>query len=201
MIRLGLMGGTFNPPHNGHLHAAACAREDLRLDKVLFIPTNLPPHKQLPEGSATTAQRCEMVRLLTENLPWAELSAIEIERGGASYTVDTLRQLAAPDRQLFLMIGTDMLLSFDKVWREPESICRLCTLVAYARGIGEQRLLEEKKRVLEQEFEADIRVMARAPVPVSSTGVRGGGDLDRLVPPAVAAYIRKHQLYDRKNGK
>ena len=68
-------------------------------------------------------------------------------------------------------------------------------------AIGEQRLLEEKKRVLEQEFEADIRVMARAPVPVSSTGVRGGGDLDRLVPPAVAAYIRKHQLYDRKNGK
>ncbi len=129
MIRLGLMGGTFNPPHNGHLHAAACAREDLRLDKVLFIPTNLPPHKQLPEGSATTAQRCEMVRLLTENLPWAELSAIEIERGGASYTVDTLRQLAAPDRQLFLIIGTDMLLSFDKVWREPESIC------VHARGL------------------------------------------------------------------
>ena len=55
MIRLGLMGGTFNPPHNGHLHAAACAREDLRLDKVLFIPTNLPPHKQLPEGSAKTS--------------------------------------------------------------------------------------------------------------------------------------------------
>ncbi len=198
MIRLGLMGGTFNPPHNGHLHAAACAREDLQLDRVLFIPTNQPPHKRLPEGSATTAQRCEMVRLLTQGLPWAELSTLEITRGGASYTIDTLRQLAAPDRRLFLILGADMLLSFDTVWRDPSGICKLCTLTAYARNRDEQQLLEEKKRILEQKFGADIRTMARPPLPVSSTELRNGGDLDRLVPPAVAAYIRTHHLYDRK---
>ena len=145
MTRLGLMGGTFNPPHYGHLHAASCAREDLQLDRVLFIPTNLPPHKQLPAGSATAAQRCEMVRLLTQGLPWAELSDIEIERGGASYTIDTLRQLAAPDRHLFLIIGTDMLLSFDQVWRSAGEICRLCTLAAYARDADEQQQAEKSR--------------------------------------------------------
>ena len=199
MTRLGLMGGTFNPPHYGHLHAASCAREDLQLDRVLFIPTNLPPHKQLPAGSATAAQRCEMVRLLTQGLPWAELSDIEIERGGASYTIDTLRQLTAPDRHLFLIIGTDMLLSFDRVWRSAGEICRLCTLAAYARDADEQQLLNEKKHSIEQKFQADVRVMERAPFPVSSTEIRSGGDLERLVPPAVAEYIRKNQLYDRKN--
>lgn len=195
MIRLGLMGGTFNPPHNGHLHAAACAREDLRLDRVLFIPTNQPPHKRLPAGSATTAQRCEMVRLLIEGCPWASLSTVEIERGGASYTIDTLRCLTAPGRRLFLIVGTDMLLSFDTVWRAPEEICKLCTLAAYARDEDEQQRLDEKKRILERKFGADIRVMSRPPVPVSSTELREGGDLDRLTPPAVAAYIRAHGLY------
>ena len=195
MTRLGLMGGTFNPPHNGHLHAAACAREDLQLDKVLFIPTNQPPHKRLPAGSATAAQGCDMVRLLIEGLDWAALSTIEIERGGASYTVDTLRQLSTPERQLFLIVGTDMLLSFDTVWREPEEICRRCTLVAYARDYDEQKRLEEKKRILAREFGADIRVMERAPVPVSSTELREGGNLEQMTPPAVAAYIRKNRLY------
>lgn len=197
MMRLGLMGVTFNPPHNGHLHAARCAMEDLQLDKVLFIPTNVPPHKQLPEGSATTAQRCEMVRLLADGLPWAELCTVEVERGGPSYTIDTLRQLGAPGRELFLIIGTDMLLSFDQIWRCAEEICQRCTLVAYARDEGEQALLLEKAEAIRRRFPADIRVMARPPVPVSSTQLRGGGDLSRLVPPAVAAYIRAHHLYDR----
>lgn len=199
-MRLGIMGGTFNPPHNGHLYAARCAREDLALDRVLFIPTNLPPHKKLPAGSATAAQRCEMVRLATEDLPWAALSTMEIERGGASYTVDTLRALKTPETELFLIIGTDMLLMLDYGWRAPEEICRLCTLAVYTRNAGERKALEEKKRFLEEKFDAQIRLMAREPLPVSSTELRGGGDLDRLVPPAVAAYIRANHLYDRKTA-
>lgn len=200
MTRLGLMGGTFNPPHYGHLHAAKCARGDLHLDRVLFIPTNLPPHKKLPEGSATTAQRCEMVRLLAEGLGWAELSTVEVDRGGASYTVDTLRQLSAPDRELFLILGTDMLLTLDTGWREPEEICRLCTLVVYARERGEDALLEEKKAAIERRYGARVCLIRHEPFPVSSTALRGGGDLDRLTPPAVAAYIRAHGLYDRKGS-
>lgn len=199
MTRLGLMGGTFNPPHNGHLHAAQCARQDLRLDRVLFIPTNIPPHKHLPEGSATTAQRCEMVRLLIAPYDWAEFSGIEVERGGASYTVDTLRLLAAPGRELFLILGTDMLLTLDTGWREPQEICRLCTLAVYARNAGEDALLAEKKASIEQKYGAKVCLIRHEPLPVSSTELRAGGDLDRLTPPAVAEYIRRHQLYDRKD--
>ena len=92
-----------------------------------------------------------------------------------------------------------MLLSFDRVWRSAGEICRLCTLAAYARDADEQQLLNEKKHSIEQKFQADVRVMERAPFPVSSTEIRSGGDLERLVPPAVAEYIRKNQLYDRKN--
>ena len=92
-MRTGILGGTFNPPHLGHLHAARLAREALGLDKVLFIPTNIPPHKALPEDTATVADRCEMVRLLLADTPWARLDTLEVARGGASYTVDTLRAL------------------------------------------------------------------------------------------------------------
>ena len=88
-MRTGILGGTFNPPHLGHLHAARLAREALGLDKVLFIPTNIPPHKALPEDTATVADRCEMVRLLLADTPWARLDTLEVARGGASYTVDT----------------------------------------------------------------------------------------------------------------
>ena len=126
-MRTGILGGTFNPPHNGHLLAAKHVYEALALDRVLFIPTNLPPHKKLPPGSADTGQRCEMVRRMVEPYDWAELSLAEIERGGASYTVDTLHQLhkALPEDHFFLIMGTDMLMTLDTGWREPDEICRL----------------------------------------------------------------------------
>ena len=117
-MRTGILGGTFNPPHLGHLHAAELAHDALRLDRVLFIPTNLPPHKALPENTASPEARCEMVRRLTADRPWAQLDTLEIDRGGASYTVDTLRALhGRGETDLYLIVGTDMLLSFDRSWR------------------------------------------------------------------------------------
>lgn len=119
-MRTGILGGTFNPPHLGHLHAAELAHDALRLDRVLFIPTNLPPHKALPENTASPEARCEMVRRLTADRPWAQLDTLEIDRGGASYTVDTLRALhGRGETDLYLIVGTDMLLSFDRSWRAP----------------------------------------------------------------------------------
>ena len=114
-MKTGIMGGTFNPPHYGHLYAAEHVKSALALDKVLFIPTNLPPHKKMPAGSASTGQRCEMVELMLRGRDWAELNTIEIDRGGASYTVETLRALHASGQygELFLIMGTDMLLMLD----------------------------------------------------------------------------------------
>ena len=133
-MRTGILGGTFNPPHLGHLHAAELAHRALNLDRVLFIPTNIPPHKVLPENTASAEDRCEMVRRLTAEKTWAMLDTIEIDRGGASYTVDTLRALhARGETDLHLIVGTDMLLSFDKIWRAPDEIARLASLAVCAR--------------------------------------------------------------------
>lgn len=196
-MRVGILGGTFNPPHNGHLLAAQHVRDALALDRVLFIPTNLPPHKKLPPGSATTAQRCEMVRLMLEGRDWAELSTIEIDRGGASYTVDTLRALheQAPQDELFLIMGTDMLLMLDYGWRAPEEICALCTLAVVAREEDDRARLAEKAAALREQFRADIRLIECPVLTVSSTELRAGGALRELTPPAVYEYIQREKLY------
>lgn len=196
-MRTGIMGGTFNPPHNGHLHAAAYVRDALGLDKVLFIPTNLPPHKKMPAGSASTAQRCEMVRLMLDGCGWAEMSTIEIDRGGSSYTVDTLRALRDTGRygELFLIMGTDMLMMLDTGWREPEEICRLCTLAVVARAPGQQAGLQQKAEYLRQKYKADIRLVDSPVVEISSTQIRSGQSLLEMLPPAVYQYIERNRLY------
>ena len=148
-MRTGILGGTFNPPHLGHLRAAQLAHDTLALDRVLFIPTNIPPHKALPEHTATAADRCEMVRLLTKDTPWAQLDTMEIDRGGASYTVDTLHALhARGETDLYLIVGTDMLLSFDRIWRAPDEIVQLCTLAVCARTQDDWSRLRRKAVLL-----------------------------------------------------
>lgn len=197
-MKTGVLGGTFNPPHKGHLAAARSVYQALGLNRVLFIPTNLPPHKKLPTGSATTAQRCEMVRLMTEPYDWAVFSDLEIRRGGASYTVDTLKALhAAGERELTLIIGTDMLLSFDHSWREPQEIVRLADLAVVARGTEDQPVLEEKAHDLRQMLGARITLVQCPVLPISSTDLRQQGGFEQMTPPQVAAYIRQNRLYQK----
>lgn len=191
-----MLGGTFNPPHLGHLRAAELAHDALELDRVLFIPTNIPPHKALPEHTATAADRCEMVRRLTADAPWAQLDTIEIDRGGASYTVDTLRALhARGETDLFLIVGTDMLLSFDRIWRAPDEIAQLCTLAVCARMQDDWARLRRKAELLRRSLHAKIELVQGASIPISSTELRQGGALRRYTAPAVADYIEQHHLY------
>ncbi|WP_125114927.1 nicotinate (nicotinamide) nucleotide adenylyltransferase [Agathobaculum sp. Marseille-P7918] len=195
-MKTGMLGGTFNPPHLGHLHAAQLAKDALDLDRVLFIPTNIPPHKALPEHTATAADRCEMVRLLTEDTPWAQLDTLEIERGGASYTVDTLRALhARGETDLYLIVGTDMLLSFDRIWRAPDEIAQLCTLAVCAREDDDWAALRDKAERLRAQLHAEIKLVEGASLTISSTELRQGGALRRYTAPAVADYIEKNHLY------
>ncbi len=195
-MRTGILGGTFNPPHLGHLHAAELARDALGLERVLFIPTNIPPHKTLPENTASTEDRCEMVRRLTENAPWAQLDTIEIDRGGASYTVETLRALRARgENDLHLIVGTDMLLSFDKIWRAPEEIAQLAALAVCARENEDWDALREKAESLEQSLGARVELVQGDSLTISSTELRQGNALRRYTPPAVADYIEQKHLY------
>lgn len=191
-----MLGGTFNPPHLGHLRAAELAHDALQLDRVLFIPTNIPPHKALPEHTATVADRCEMVRRLTADAPWAQLDTIEIDRGGASYTVDTLRALhARGETDLYLIVGTDMLLSFDRIWRAPDEIAQLCTLAVCARMQDDWDRLRRKAELLRHSLHARIELVQGDSIPISSTELRQGGALRRYTAPAVADYIEQHHLY------
>lgn len=197
MSRIGIMGGTFNPPHNGHVYAARQAVRALRFDRLLLIPDNVPPHKALPHGSADSEQRLEMTRRMAAEIPGAEACDIELRRGGRSYTADTLRTLHGqfPAAELFLIIGTDMLLTLDQ-WREPETLCALASFAVVARGEGDRRAIAEKAAWLEEKWQARITIVDCPALPVSSTQVRADRALcRRMVPPAVYAYIEQQGLY------
>lgn len=135
-MRVGIYGGTFDPPHLGHMKAAQAALSMLELDELILIPAGLPPHKELAENSASEHDRLAMTRLMVDGMRDARVSvsAMELERDGRSYTADTLRAIheSRPDDELFLLMGTDMFLTLQS-WREPQVICDLATLVPFAR--------------------------------------------------------------------
>ena len=136
-MKIGIYGGTFNPPHLGHVTAARAVFELLKLDKLLLIPAGLPPHKDLPAGSPTPQQRLEMTRLAAEQTGLGgktEVLDLEVHRQGKSYTSDTLKALKAlyPDDELWLLMGTDMFLTL-QAWHEPGKILSLAGIAAFGR--------------------------------------------------------------------
>lgn len=203
-MRIGIYGGTFDPIHRGHLAAAKTAAEALGLDQLLLIPAALPPHKALQAQSASAEHRLAMTRLGAESLgmPQLTVSDREMRREGRSYTVDTLRELAAeyPDAELWLLMGTDMLESFD-TWREPAEILRLAGLCAFGRNETdtERSLALHAERLRALCPSARMRVLTLPNlVEASSTEIRAGlaaGRGEALLTPAVYGYILRHGLY------
>lgn len=200
LIKTGIFGGAFNPPHNGHVNLAREAILQLNLRRLLVIPTFESPHKAtklLP-----FEQREEMCRRAFMPLDGTgkcgcrvEISDLEREMGGVSYTINTLRELAKrfPDERFFLLIGGDMLFSF-KEWYRYESILKESTVCAVARGGDNYTdMLEFANRI------GRVKVIPTSIVDVSSTQIRAaassGGDISELVPEAVAEYIKDNNLY------
>ncbi len=191
------MGGTFNPPHNGHIHAARQAVAALRLERLLLIPDNIPPHKTMPRGSADSAQRLEMTRLMARGIPGAEVSDIELTRGGRSYTVDTVSELRTriPDGEFYLIIGTDMLVTLHE-WRRTADLCRMVTFAVVARGEDDRAAIREAAARLRAAYGARIEIVDCPALPVSSTDVRASRALcRRMVPPEIYHYIEQQGLY------
>ena len=191
------MGGTFNPPHNGHVHAAQQAAQALRFDRLLLIPDNVPPPKTLPKGSASGEQRLEMTRRMAKLIPGAEASDMELQRGGRSYTAETLRRLTAehPGSELYFIMGTDMLLTLDQ-WREPEVICALATLAVIARDEADRTAIARKAVWLKDKWQARVAIVDCPALPVSSTEVRADRQRCReMVPAEIFAYIERQNLY------
>ncbi|MHB8588217.1 MAG: nicotinate-nucleotide adenylyltransferase [Candidatus Dormibacteraceae bacterium] len=203
MSRVGVMGGTFDPVHVGHLGAARAAIACAHLDRVLFIPSAQPPHRA--PASASAADRLEMVRLAVEGEPQFDVSDVEVRRGGRSYTVDTLSDLHRdrPDDELFLILGWDAARLFS-TWHEPERVNALASVVI----VGRPGLPAPKKTELTATGLAPGRVIkCMAPTPdVSGSELRSalatGESVTGKLPPAVDRYITAHHLYgdNRKVG-
>ena len=203
MSRVGVYGGTFAPPHNGHVAAARAFLSELSLDVLYVIPTCVPPHKRLDEGDDPEV-RLALARAAFEPIDHrVVVSDMEIRRTGVSYTADTLTELAAGGDELFFLCGTDMFLSMD-TWYHPETIFRLATVVCMPRYEEADTLasVENKAENYRSAYGARTVILRGEILPLSSTDVREtaehGGDVAGLVPPAVLTLIRERGLYGMK---
>ena len=196
-----MFGGTFNPPHNGHVTMARAAVNQLGLDKLLIVPDCVPPHKPLPSG-VTARQRYDMAALMAASVGrMAEASDIELHHTGKSYTSDTLRMLHQqyPDAELWLLMGSDMFLSLH-TWHEPEVICELAHIAAFRR-VEEDicAAMKQQKAQLERQYQARVALLDNPElIELSSTDVRAAlaaGQGSDLVPEAVWGYVRREHLY------
>lgn len=198
MKRIGIYGGTFNPPHLGHFRAAQYALA-MDLDTLLVIPSNIAPHKQMPENSATPAQRLEMLRLGLGDIRNVEISDLELRRGGASYTYETVAQVKKmhPDAELVLYMGTDMFLSF-YTWKNPEQILQNASLGVFYRGQRDEIAAIEKQKAFLEQQDAKIYLVENPVTEISSTDLRRMLKFqcaDEFLLPTVADYIRQNGLY------
>ena len=187
-MRLGLLGGTFDPIHLGHLRAAETAREGLGLEQVTFVPAHVPPHRQ---SISSALDRYAMVSLATQGHPLFAPSDIEVRRDGPSYTVDTVRALRAarPDDTLVLVLGSDAYAELE-TWHQPEAILEACEIAVLARPGEATPSAAARGRV--HHLEGPV-------LPISSTVIRRrvaeGCSIRYLVPDGVADYIEKRRLY------
>lgn len=195
-----IFGGSFNPPHKGHLNAARFAAGQLSADKFIIIPDFLPPHKELEAGSPDPEQRMELCRLCFKSVEGAEVSDIEIRRGGMSYTSDTLRELKAlyPGAKFTLLVGADMLESLD-TWHEADYVLKNAAFAAFPRKAKQVKSVQDNARRLSERYGAEIQVLNLKPTPASSTQARRAlrfrGGVGSLTGP-VYAYIVKNRLYN-----
>ena len=196
-MRLGILGGTFNPPHLGHLVCAQEAWLQLGLEQVVLIPARVPPHKPVEEEPGAE-HRLELCRLAIAEDERLAVSDLEIYRSGTSYTIDTLKQLhsTAPDNELFLIVGGDVAAGLPQ-WREPEQVLSLSTLAVAKRRGTPRADIDQALTSLEGGRRAQFFRMPR--VGFSSTmvrtRVRAGQPIRYIVPDRVASYIHEHGLY------
>ena len=200
MERIGIYGGTFNPPHIGHIQAAKQAVKTLQLDKLLLIPDRVAPHKEIPDNSPSPWQRLDMLRIAAGQDPALEVSDIELNREGPSYTYETVAQLKEcyPQAELVVLMGTDMFLSFPS-WRCPQKILAGAALaVAYRGDRQERQEVARMQRQLESQG-AKVYLLENQVTEISSTQLRrmlAFGCADSFLSPGVGAYIRQNELYD-----
>ncbi len=189
-MKIGILGGTFDPVHRGHLKLAQNARDQFLLDKVIFVPASQPPHKQALPSRASAKDRYAMVRLAIEGEPFLEISDCELQRKGASYTFDTLCEFERkyPQDTFYLILGKD---AFEGInaWQHAAELKKKVRFLVAKRGLGEVCAVE-----------GALAEWIQMPLcPISASGIReglnGGKDVDDQITPKVLQYIHEHELY------
>lgn len=196
---VGIMGGTFNPIHMGHLLLAEAAREQCRLDEVLFIPCGNPYMKKtniLLSGE----ERAHMTALAIEGNPYFKLSRIEIERKGPTYTCDTLVGLRAknPDSQFYFITGADSLFHLES-WMSPEVIFENCIIVTAVRGEGTKAQIYSQANYLKTKYQAEVQILSTSHIDISSSEIRNKiskkESVRYMIPEKVLMYIQEKHFY------
>jgi nicotinate-nucleotide adenylyltransferase len=190
MSKIGIFGGTFDPIHMGHLITAQSVREIRELDKIIFIPAYISPHKTEAKASSTE-HRINMIKRAIEDVPFFDCSDIEIKKGGISYTVDTLRELKKIYYEIEFIIGYDNIFSFNK-WKDPDEILKLAKIIVLKRKSSLPPTYEDKY------YHQAIFVQTRG-IEISATDIRervkNGQPVHFLVPQKVKEYIYEQNLY------
>ncbi len=190
MSKVGIFGGTFDPIHLGHLITAQSVKELRNLEKIIFIPAFISPHKSDAKTSSPK-DRLTMIKLAVENIPFFDYSDMEVKKGGISYSVDTLRELKKKYDKLELIIGYDNIFSFH-TWKEPDEILKLADLIVLKRKSSHPPQFEDKY------YHQAVFVQTRG-IEISATDIRervkNSLPINFLVPPAVMEYIYKQKLY------
>lgn len=193
------MGGTFNPIHNGHLFLAEYAYEQIGLDVILFMPSKKPPHKASLEV-ASREDRLNMTGLAIQDNPHFELSTLELDREGITYTADTLTELISenPDTEYYFIIGADSLLQITE-WKTPQIIFNLCTVVAAGRNHLPKSQMEQQVKRLHEMYGASIILLDMPTMEISSAEIReriaSGKSIRYYLPEQVRSYIKEQALY------
>lgn len=201
-MKLGIYGGTFSPPHNGHIHAARAFLQQINPDLLLIMPTNIPPHKA--NASVSAADRFEMTKLAFSRCPEypdrIRVDDYEIRKSGKSYTVETLAHYTKDGDELYFLCGTDMFLTlFD--WYRPDLICQYACVVLMRRESDKELdgLIRKTAQKLKERFNARISEIRLSPLEISSSMIRErlrqGQDINDLVPDPVRDYIYEKKLY------
>lgn len=199
MKKTGIMGGSFNPIHNGHLEIAECAYREYELDKILFIPNSASPHKDNSE-MVDAAHRLAMVKLAIEDRPHFAVSDIEIVKGGLSFTYQTMTTLKEqhPEVEYYFLMGADSLADFRK-WRHSEIIASRCRILAAMRDEMDNEDVRHLTKELTKEYGTPFSLLRIPQTDISSTKIRKhckeGKSICDMVPKKVADYIQKYQLY------
>lgn len=199
MKKIGIIGGTFNPVHIGHLILAEGAYEEYHLDTVMFLPNKLPPHKKNMK-IVEEYHRVNMIKLAIQKNPHFSFSDAELKRTGFSYTSDTLQYFTQrnPNSQYYFIVGADSL-NYMEEWHEPEVIFQKATILAAPRGFVDTLQIDAKIRSLHSHYHADIQKLHQPNIEISSNWIRqlkqANQSIRYYVPQEVEEYIEEHHLY------